>query len=154
MSTPSSFSSETSILHLPLLIPGQAQKEFFVNKALVILDSLQPQALVASQSAPPADATEGGCYRVTEPAVQEWEGCEDHIAVWIGGDWHFIAPHEGMKMFDRGAGQSLIFRKSWHAAAPVTVPTGGTVVDLDARAAIGQLLDALRVTGILPSPTT
>lgn len=154
MSNPLSFSSETSILRLPMLIPGQAQKEFFVNQALVILDSLHPQAVVASQPVPPADAPEGVCYRVTGPAEQEWEGCEDHIAVRIGGDWHFIPPREGMRMFDGGIDQFLLFRDSWQTTAPTTAPTGGTVVDIEARAAIGQVIDALRNAGLLPSSVT
>jgi hypothetical protein len=149
MSNPPSFSSETSVLRLPMLIPGQAQKEFFVNQALVILDSLYPQTVAGSQPEPPPDAPEGVCYRVTGPAVQEWAGCEDHIAVRIGGDWHFIAPREGMRMFDRGSEQVLLFRSGWQAAASAAAPIGGAVIDVEARAAIGQLLKALQDTGIL-----
>jgi hypothetical protein len=52
-------------------------------------------------------------------------------------------------MFDRGTDQVLLFRDGWQAATPATVPAGGAVIDVEARAAIGQLLEALHDTGIL-----
>jgi hypothetical protein len=149
MSNPLNISSATPILGLPMLIAGQAQKEFFVNQALSILDSLHPRAVFASLPAPPAQPAEGACYRITGPAVQEWTGCEGHIAIRIAGDWHTISPREGMRLFDIAAGQSLFFRESWQSAGSVAAPTGGTVVDSEARAAIHQLLDTLRHVGIL-----
>lgn len=47
---------------------GQAQKEFYVNQSLAILDALAPRAVVASHSQPPADSVENACYPVTGPA--------------------------------------------------------------------------------------
>lgn len=87
MSNPLNFSSTTQNIGLPLLIAGQAQKEFFVNQALDILDTLHPHAVVASQAAPPQSAVDGDCFRVTAPATQAWEGCESHLAVRVSGDW-------------------------------------------------------------------
>lgn len=147
MSDPLAFVSATPTLGLPMLIAGQAQKEFFVNQALSILDGLVTRTVIASQPAPPSDAAEGECYRVTAPAAQRWEGCEDHLAIRIGGDWHFIPPQDGMQVFDSNAAHILFFRSGWLAASPVAAPTGGSVVDLEARAAISQLIAALRDTG-------
>lgn len=148
MSNPLAFSTATPTLGLPMLIPGQAQKEFFVNQALSILDSLHPRAVVASQSAPPPQPADGACYRVTAPAIQEWEGCEDHVAIAIGGAWHFVPPRTGMRLFDSDADQSLFFRESWQAAEALAAPVGGTVVDLEARSAIAQLINVLRDSGL------
>ena len=53
MSDPIAFPSTTPSIGLPLLIPGQAQKEFFVNQALCLLDALHMRAVTASQPAPP-----------------------------------------------------------------------------------------------------
>lgn len=147
------FSSTTPVAGLPLLVPGQAQKEFFLNQALSILDALHPQAVVASQSAPPAAVEEGACFRVTSPATAAWAGYDDHIALGIGGDWHFVAPRDGMQTFDSAAGHWLVFQSGWrHAAAPV-IAEGGAIIDTEARAALSQLIGMLRHLGVLAAPT-
>lgn len=148
MSSPITFSSATPNVGLPLLIAGQAQKEFFVNQTLSILDILHPRAVIASQSAPPQDAAEGDCFRVTAPATQAWEGCDDHLAIRVGGDWHFIAPREGVRLYDRAANSSVFYRSGWHAVETPDAPANGTVIDAEARTAIAQLLSALRDIGI------
>ncbi len=84
--------------------------------------------------------------------MQAWEGCENHLALRIGGDWHFVPPREGMRLYDRAADRSLFFRSDWHSAATPAVPEGGTVVDVEARAAIGAIVSALRDIGIFASP--
>lgn len=128
---------------------GQAQKEFFVNQALTILDSLQSGTVIASQAAPPSDPVDGESYRVTAPAADAWEGCEDHLALRIAGDWHFIPPREGLRVFDSAADRSLFFREGWQSATAAVPPANGTVIDIEARAAIDQLISALRNAGIL-----
>lgn len=152
MPNPVTFSSSTPNIGLPLLIAGQAQKEFFVNQALAIIDALDRRAVVASMSQPPSDPGEGSCYRVTAPAAQAWEGCEDHIAVQVAGAWHLVPPRDGMRLFDLASGQSLLFRDGWQASAPVPAPAGGTVVDIEARAALSSLIEVLRETGIVAPP--
>jgi hypothetical protein len=149
MSDPIAFPSATPAIGLPLLVAGQAQKEFFVNQALCILDALYVRAVKASQSAPPATAIAGDCFRVTSPASQAWAGREDHIAVLIGGAWHFIGAREGMHMFDQTAGHTLVFGTQWERARAPTLPTGGTVVDSQARTAIQSLIQSLQAIGIL-----
>lgn len=146
------FSSTTPVVGLPLLVPGQAQKEFFLNQALSILDALQPQAVAASQSVPPSAVEDSACFRVTSPAVQEWAGHENSIAVGIGGDWHFVAPCEGMQVFDCEAGQWLVFRSEWRGAAAPVLPASGSIIDTEARTALTQLIEALRDLGILATP--
>lgn len=152
MSDPVAFPSTTPILGLPLLIPGQAQKEFFVNAALSVLDALNARAVTASQPAPPSSAAEGACYRVTATATGAWTGKEDRIAVMTGGDWRFIAPAQGWVLFDRAAGRLVIYRTQWQPAAVVAAPAGGTVIDVEARAALGALINALGSMGVLGAP--
>lgn len=41
MSDPVTFPSSTPAIGLPYLVAGQAQKEFFVNQSLCLLDALQ-----------------------------------------------------------------------------------------------------------------
>jgi hypothetical protein len=150
MSLPVSFTPVTPNLSLPMIVPGQAQKEFFVNQALGILDALYGYSVRASLTAPPALVEEGESFRVTGPATQAWQGCDDHLAVRIGGSWHFIAPREGMLVFDRAAGQFMAFRSGWQKTTAPTVPAGGGIIDVEARAAINQLIQALRLIGIMP----
>lgn len=84
--------------------------------------------------------------------MQAWEGCENHLALRIGGDWHFVPPREGMRLYDRAADRSLFFRSDWHSAATPAVPEGGTVVDVEARVAISAIISALRDIGVFSSP--
>lgn len=149
MSEPIPFSSSTPHLRLPMLVPGQAQKEFFVNQALGILDALQSRGVSGSLSAPPALAAEGDAFRVESPATQAWQGRDDHLAVRIGGAWHFVAPQEGMCIFDKAAGYILVFRSGWQNADAPPEPVGGTAIDTQARAAINQLVQVLKAIGIL-----
>jgi hypothetical protein len=146
------FSSSTSNAALPLLVPGQAQKEFFVNQALAILDALQPGTVVASQAQPPVNAAQGSCFRITATASQAWAGREDHLAISIAGDWHFIAPRAGMRVFDQGAGHALLFQSGWLYAPAPGLASGGATIDVEARAAIGQLIQSLRNIGVLAPP--
>ncbi|PKP91310.1 MAG: hypothetical protein CVT75_09565 [Alphaproteobacteria bacterium HGW-Alphaproteobacteria-14] len=148
MSEPVTFTSSTPNIGLPLLIAGQAQKEFFLNQSLVIIDSLYRGSVIASQPAPPSNADEGDCFRVTAPASLGWEDCEDHIAIRIGGSWHFIAPREGMFLFDSAADQFLLYQSGWRVASTPAIPDSGAVIDAEARAAISELIEALRDIGI------
>ncbi|MFM7402985.1 MAG: DUF2793 domain-containing protein [Erythrobacter sp.] len=153
MSDPITFPSSTPALRLPLLIAGQAQKEFFVNQALSLLDALYPRAIDAAQVSPPATPQEGHCFLVTAPAIGAWAGREEQVAVMIGGDWHFVFPSEGMQLFDRSANHVVVFQSQWVAAVAPAVPTGGTVIDIEARAVLTALVDRLRSTGVLSAPT-
>lgn len=149
MPDPIAFPSSTPTIGLPLLIAGQAQKEFFVNQAMFVLDALYMRAVAASQPEPPADAADASCYRVTAPATGVWSGRADQIAVLIGGDWHFVMPTEGMQLFDRTAGHMLVFRSQWQLATAPALPSGGNLIDAEARAAIAALTQALVAIGLL-----
>ncbi|RNJ64515.1 MAG: DUF2793 domain-containing protein [Porphyrobacter sp. IPPAS B-1204] len=128
---------------------GQAQKEFFVNQALCLLDALHARCVSASQPSPPSTPSEGACFRITAPASAAWAGKEDHLAVRISGGWHFITPQEGMVVFDQSASQQLVFRSTWARALAPSTPTGGTTIDTQAREAIAALIQALVVLGLL-----
>jgi hypothetical protein len=154
MSDPYVFPGSTPALGLPLLIAGQAQKEFFVNEALSLLDALHARAVIASQPAPPASPAEGACYRVTTPATGAWAGEEERIAVRVAGTWHFISPTDGMLVYDRAATAFVIYQSQWQAAAVVAEPSGGTVVDVQARSTLAALIAALMTMGVLAAPTS
>lgn len=150
MASPISFPSTTPNTALPLLFSGQAQKEFTLNQALAILDSLIGAIVEAVRSAPPADPAEGVVYLVAASATGGWAGHSDELAARIGGDWHFVAPREGMVVFDRELGRRLFYRSQWQEAALPAIAQGGSVVDAEARAALAQLIGALQDLGLLP----
>ncbi|MEM7667059.1 MAG: DUF2793 domain-containing protein [Pseudomonadota bacterium] len=150
MSQPTSFPSTTSNFDLPLLFAGQAQKEFFVNQSLSLIDAIIGRSVIASINVPPPSPTEGENYRITAPAEGDWASHEDDIAISIGGAWNFVRARDGMALFDRAAGQFILFRSGWHIASHPTEPQGGTTIDQESRIAIVELTEALRTIGILP----
>lgn len=153
MSDPIALASSTPALGLPLLFSGQAQKEFFVNEALCLLDALHARAVTASHPTPPASAVDGACYRVTAPATGAWAGKEERLAILVAGGWQYIAPAEGMMVFDKSAAGFVIYRSHWQPASVVAVPTGGAVIDVEARAALAALITSLQIMGVLAAPT-
>lgn len=152
MPEPITYPSTTPILGLPLLFAGQAQKEFFVNQALSIVDGLILQTVIASASTPPAMVAEGECYRVTQSATGAWLGREDDLAIRIGGTWHFVTPADGTTVFDRSVQHRFVFRDGWKSYSLPTTVAGGTTIDAEARTMLVQLIGALGQLGILALP--
>lgn len=153
MAQPISFPSTTANIALPLLFSGQAQKEFFLNQALVTLDAMIVGSVVETRDAPPVAAQEGQSFLVALNATGEWQGHDDQIAARVGEAWHFISPSDGMEIYDRALGQKRFFKTQWEVAGDPEEPAGGAVVDTEARAAIGEILNTLRNLGILPEST-
>ena len=149
MPAPYDFPSATPLQGLPLLFAGQAQKEFFVNQALSLIDALLQHSVVSSLDAPPTTVSDGESFRVIAPASAEWVGEEDSLAVRIGGAWHFVRPNAGMMIFDQHAGQYLVFTTQWEAASSPAAPSGGSVIDVEARATITHLIQELERLGFL-----
>jgi hypothetical protein len=56
-----------------------------------------------------------------------------------------------MRLFDRSTAQMIIYRGGWQRPAAPMLPSGGSVVDAEARATIADLITALINAGILPS---
>ncbi|BDI59643.1 DUF2793 domain-containing protein [Qipengyuania nanhaisediminis] len=151
MATPFNFPSTTARLNLPLLFAGQAQKEFFVNQSLELIDALMQPVITASLAAPPADPAPGSIYRITATANGEWAGKEDDLAVRIGGAWNYVTPYAGMTAVDAQSGAILCFDSGWQAPHEPPQATGGSVIDTEARQMLTELVDALRTAGIFAS---
>lgn len=151
MSQLPSLSDSTPNYGMPMLFAGQAQKEFMINKSLSILDAIMPSSIIESLSAPPNTWTDGSAYRVTATATEGWATKEDMIAIAVAGSWHFLPPYPGMRVFDQAADCMLLYRSAWQFAVEPTAPSSGAVVDDQARAAILQIVAALRDLGLLKS---
>ncbi|MCJ1961097.1 DUF2793 domain-containing protein [Novosphingobium mangrovi (ex Hu et al. 2023)] len=135
---------------LPLLFQGQAQKEFFINEALFRLDALLHIAIEGEAATPPASANDGQAWLVGAGATGEWAGHEEALACRQGGQWLFVPPQEGLRVYDIAAAQERFFQAGWKKTQSVQEPNGGAVVDIEARAAVTQLVTALQVLGMLP----
>ena len=151
MTDPIALGVRTPRHSLPLLYPGQAQKEVFVNEALARLDALAQPVITSTLSAPPATHAAGDTFLVADPASAEWTGQEGSLAISQDTHWEFQAPYEGMRIFDREQETIRIWRGGWSLSPPIPDPAGGTVVDDEARGAIATLLESLRALGILPA---
>lgn len=159
----------TSRLALPLLQPGQAQKEMFHNAALALLDlSVQAAAVAAAVDTPPADPGIGECWIVGAAPTGLWAGHAREIAGWTDAGWLFVRPCEGMQLW-LGAAQGVarfadgewrlgelqgkLFVEGIQVVGPrseaIAEPVGGTTVDAQARIAIVSVLEALRAHGLI-----
>ena len=150
MSEPVNFSSATSRFSLPLLFQGQAQKEFFHNEALSLVDALLFLSVEGESAVAPTVPTEGEAWIVAASATGEWQEEDGKIAIMVSGDWRYLLPETGMLVYDKTAGQLARFENSWIWAEIPNQPSGGTTIDAEARAAIDQILDVLRKISAIP----
>ena len=157
---------------LPLIAPGQAQKELSHNEALSALDILVQPAVIASGTEVPPTAPEAGqCWRVGAAPTGDWAGRADTIACWTAGGWRFAAPTEGMTVCTGGdTGFARFAEGEWRDGAIVGATlalggeqvvgprlaaiedaSGGSVIDSEARDAINAILERLRGHGLIES---
>jgi hypothetical protein len=157
---------------LPLLQPGQAQKELFHNEALIALENIvHVVAESIGEDAPPADAAPGQAWIVGLTPAGAWEGQAGRIAAMTQGGWRFVAPVTGMTAWLQDAGHWLWWDGSnWNRDTipvpgisvggvrviggqqpAIADPAGGTTIDDEARAAISALFAALRSHGLIAS---
>jgi hypothetical protein len=162
----------TERLSLPMLIPGQSQKEVFHNEALQLLDIVVAAAVEEPPSDdPPALPTPGTCYLVGPSPNGPWSQHADHIAAFSNAGWRFVAPTPGLAAFVKSAGTFAVYRQAtWDVGTlsgsrvvvdgaqvigprggAIASPNGGTTVDAEARATLDQILTTLRTHGLIAS---
>ena len=154
---------------LPLLQPGQAQKEIYHNEALTAVDALlHPAVEGGAVSTPPAAPEPGQSWIVGAGATGDWVGQEDRIATWTAGGWRFLAPQPGTRAWDKNADLWVHWNGfAWSDALPaarlvvdgqqvvgerqptVASPSGGTTIDSEARAAVASIIVALKSHGLI-----
>ena len=149
--------SGTDRLNLPFLSPGQAQKEIFHNEALQALDAVVAACVEEpARNDPPLSPAPGDCYIVGSAPTGAWAGQASAIASFSSSGWRFVAAVDGLSAYVRSTGTDANFRGgAWQygaaASAAIATPSGGTVIDSQARTAIGQILAALRDHGLIES---
>lgn len=126
---------------IPELAQAQATPEITFNEALILYQALLNGVMDATTSVPPGAPTEGDSYIVGSSPSGAWSGYENHIAIYYNGGWRFVPGvddsgsiitiderHEGMRVFDRDAGELKVWQGSplaWtgiEAAAISTIP--------------------------------
>jgi Protein of unknown function (DUF2793) len=135
---------------LPLLAVGQMQKEVTHNEALTLIDALIAPVVEASGvNDPPTAPLNGQCWLVGAAPTGAWTGAAQHLACWTSGGWRLIAPRAG-KTARLATGTMVRFDGlAWLSPAHVAAPTGGTIIDSEARAAIAALIAEMRFQGLL-----
>jgi len=155
---------------LPFILPGQAQKELYHNEALTRLDAaLHPAVAEAPRPDPPGAPAIGQGWIVGAGAAGAWSGQEDRLAVWTAGGWRFVSPIPGMLIWNIDAGYWLHWSgTAWSDGelvatalsidgrqvvgprlADVPSPSGGTIIDAEARDAIDGLIATLKSHGLI-----
>ena len=155
---------------LPFILPGQAQKEHFHNEALARIDlALHPAVEGPPASEPPVAPAPGECWIVEPAAAGAWSGSENRLAMWTQSGWRFLAPLPGTCAWNKAAAVPLLWdgyqwREGELASAGLLVngmrvvgprqpgvpsPSGGTIIDEEARAAINALTAALMSHGLI-----
>lgn len=135
---------------LPLLAVGQLQKEVTHNEALALVDALiAPVVAAQGTDEPPAAAQIGQCWVVGAAPTGAWAGAAQHLACWTSGGWRLIAPHAGMTARLAGGTMLRFDGVTWAMPGRVAAPSGGAVVDSEARAAIAALIAQLQAQGWL-----
>lgn len=130
---------------------GQAQKEVYLNEGLARLDALLHGVVEAQTETPPSAPQDGQTWLVATGATGVWSGHAGKVACFQQGQWLYQMPRDGLRLFNRATGQEMFYFGSWKSPARPPSPTGGTVVDAQARAAISALIDSLILAGVLPS---
>lgn len=159
----------TSRFGLPLLFTGQAQKEITHNEALLRLDALIIPSLTGSAGGPPGTPDEGDAWLIAEPSTGAWAQQSGKIATWHAGGWTFLQPQAGYMAWNKATGSHIVFDGSaWRLGVwpvrsvevegkqvvgsrqpSVSLPAGGAVVDMEARATLSALLVAVRAHGLI-----
>ena len=104
--------------------------------------------------------------------LEQAEGKPDSVACYTTNGWRFIAPFDGLELFDRSSGRNWRFSLgTWSFGVvkaseihvngvkilgdqrpSISDAHGGTTVDAEARDILAQILSALRSHGIIAQP--
>ena len=148
MSNPLVFTDRSPRIALPYLFAGQAQKEITVNEALARIDALLSPCVEGESGSAPAAPADGECWIVGAEADGSWEGHEGQLALFTAETWLFAVPQPGFRVFDRAAGSHVTWINGWKSPSLPGEPAGGSTIDVEARAALGALIEELRSIGI------
>lgn len=149
MTDPVQYPSTTPLHDLPLLFPGQSQKEFFVNAALSRCDALLHPVIEGETATEPSTPQDGQGWLVAENGTGAFADRDGMLAFRQAGTWQFVVVNDGMTVLDRATGQRMVFAEQWRRLGPIAPPTGGATVDVEARTVINQIIAAMSHSGVI-----
>ncbi len=111
----------------------------------------------------------GQCWIVGPDPTGAWTGCANALAGWTSGGWRFAGARAGMAVWDLENGYWRHFDgTAWSDGglpveairvggvqvvgarlAAIAGPTGGSSADPESRLTISQILNALRMHGLI-----
>jgi hypothetical protein len=137
---------------LPYLAVAQAQKEITHNEAVLAMDALLHPVVEGEINTPPtitAGLQQGKCWLIGQSPTGIWQGKPGQIAYWTGSSWRYFPPVDGMRVRNNNLMVDQIWASgTWRTPATISNPTGGTVIDIEARAILASLLSLLRTMGM------
>ncbi len=153
--------------HLPHILPGQAQKELFHNEAISLIDALLHPAVETAAIAVPTSPEPGQCWIIAPNAEGVWSGRSGELACWTAGGWRFAAPTIGLRVWNKAEARDVQWDgTSWQAIVrtgaiaiggaqvlgprrpAIPSPSGGTVIDVQARAAVAAIIATFMSHGL------
>ena len=147
-----------------------AGRRIISHGALRLIDIVAAAAVESvGTNAPPASPIDGQCFVVGTAPTGAWAGHAKALAGYAPGGWRFVAAVAGMQALDKASGQTASYDgTAWSVGglkgatlklgasqvvgarlAAVANPGGGTVIDVEARAAIGLILDRMWTHGLI-----
>ena len=160
-------SDASARFHLPHILPGQAQKELFHNEAITLIDALLHPSVVTILAVAPVEPEPGQCWIVGADAQGAWSGHVGELACWTEGGWRFAAPTPGLRVWNGAEAQDVQWDgTSWQAVVrtgaieiegvqvlgprrpAIPTPSGGTLIDVEARAAISAIIATFMSHGL------
>lgn len=154
---------ETSRYKLPLLAVGQAQKEYTHNEALLLVDNLLNPSILSILDNPDTiadiidahqietDQTSGAtkAWLISPAPDGIWSQRANQIAIMTDNGFRYIEPLDGMRIFNAQSGCIMIYReRAWYMASTLVAPSGGSVIDSQARESIAAILNNLQQFGL------
>lgn len=87
---------QTHNLHLPFIMPSQAQKHITHNEALQVLDGIMHLSVESREvSSPPADILDGMRFLIPDLSQGIWEEQANKLAYFDGHTWIYYEPRPG-----------------------------------------------------------
>jgi len=142
----------------------------FHNDAIAAIDLIvQATAHGAGLNTPPTAPASGQCWIVGGSPTGAWAGRARCLAGWTDGGWRFVVPTAGMAVWVAADGLTARFvdgqwtlgeeacahlvvggdRVVGARQAAIAAPSGGSVIDAEARTALTAILGALRAHGLV-----
>lgn len=143
--------ASTPNIGLPYLVTAQAQKEITHNEALVLIDAVISGLVEECHvDLPPVSPPIGRCWIVGQNPEDEWDVYPKHLAIATQGGWRFVAPQKNMYRRHRNEGTIFVFDgNDWQLPPEILQPVGGSVVDVEARSVMAELLQLLEDHGVV-----